>query len=177
METNDPALIKTPINNKNDKDNINDKGEFEVNTLVDYDNTEPHQNEGLRDSGTINEHSVNDHKTVKDDSVMPTRAPETKRDDGSFHDSNDKIEDNTTVNKGTDTFEEEVVDSKHVNDGDNPARQPDRRDQEGGSPFDGNVNEETVGSEAPQSQEITDMNRYASVDNAQTRILNPDEKD
>ncbi|CAN6961267.1 hypothetical protein FQV37_1105 [Psychrobacter nivimaris] len=87
------------------------------------------------------------------------------------------IENHTNHNKGTDTFEEEVVDSEHVNDDDNPARQPDRRDQQGSSPFDDNINEDTVGSEAPKSEGITDMNRYANVDNAQTRVLNPDEKD
>jgi len=95
----------------------------------------------------------------------------------SFHDSNDEIEESTTVNKGTDTFEEDVIGSEHVNDGDNPARQPDRRDQEGSTPFDEGINEDTVGSEAPKSEALTDMNRYASIDNAQTRILNPDEKD
>ena len=87
------------------------------------------------------------------------------------------IENHTNHNKGTDTFEEGVVDSEHVNDNDNPARQPDRRDQQGSSPFDDNINEDTVGSEAPKSEGITDMNRYANVDNAQTRVLNPDEKD
>lgn len=87
------------------------------------------------------------------------------------------IENHTNHNKGTDTFEEDVWDSEHVNDDDNPARQPDRRDQQGSSPFDDNINEETVGSAAPKSENITDMNRYANVDNAQTRVLNPDEKD
>lgn len=47
----------------------------------------------------------------------------------SFHDSDDEIEENTTVNKGTDTFQESIVGSEHVNEGDNEARQPDRRDQ------------------------------------------------
>ncbi|SNT70330.1 hypothetical protein [Psychrobacter sp. LV10R520-6] len=94
----------------------------------------------------------------------------------SFHDSDDEIEENTTVNKGTDTFQESIVGSEHVNEGDNEARQPDRRDQKGNS-FDEGINENTVGSEAPKSEGITDMNRYTSVDNAQTRILNPDEKD
>lgn len=93
-----------------------------------------------------------------------------------FHDSRHEVETNTTVNKGTDTFEEGVVGSEHVNDGDNPARQPDRRDQEGNA-FDENINEDTVRSEAPKSEGITDMNRYANIDNAQTRTLNPDEKD
>ena len=88
----------------------------------------------------------------------------------------DKIEDSTTVNKGTDTFEKGVVDSEHVNEKDNPARQPDRRDQEGGA-FDGGINETTVVSETPNSEDLTDENRYANVDNAQKRVLNPDEKD
>ena len=87
------------------------------------------------------------------------------------------IENHTNHNKGTDTFEEDVVDSKHVNDDDNPARQPDRRDQQGSSPFDENINDDTMGSEAPKSEGITDMNRYATIDNAQTRVLNSDEKD
>ena len=91
--------------------------------------------------------------------------------------NHDDVESHTNQNKGTDTLKEEVVDSEHVNDNDNPARQPDRRDQQGSSPFDDNVNEDTVGSEAPKSEGITDMNRYANIDNAQTRVLNPDEKD
>jgi hypothetical protein len=90
--------------------------------------------------------------------------------------NHDELEANTSVSNGTDTFKEDVVDSEHVNDGDNPARQPDRRDQSGNA-FDEGINEETVGSEAPKSEDITDMNRYASIDNAQSRILNPDEKD
>ncbi len=100
----------------------------------------------------------------------------TDTDKEDFHDSRDDIEDNTSVNKGTDTFNDEVVHSEHVNDGDNPARQPDRRDQEGSTAFDEDINEETVGSTAPKSEEITDKNRYASVANAQSRTLNPDEK-
>ena len=90
--------------------------------------------------------------------------------------NHDELEDNITENKGTDTFEEGIVESKHVNDDDNPARQPDRRDQPGNG-FDDNINENTVGSEAPDSEEINNMNRYASIDNAQTRVLNPDLKD
>ncbi len=86
------------------------------------------------------------------------------------------IEKKITENKGTDTFEEGVVNSEHVNDNDNPARQPDRRDQEGNA-FDDGVNEHTMVSETSKSEGITNMNRYANVDNAQTRVLNPDEKD
>ena len=90
--------------------------------------------------------------------------------------NHDELEENITENKGTDTFEKGVVASEHVNKNDNPARQPDRRDQPGNG-FDDNINEETVGSEAPDSEEINNMNRYANIDNAQTRTLNPDDKD
>lgn len=90
--------------------------------------------------------------------------------------NHDELEENITENKGTDTFEEGIVASEHVNKNDNPARQPDRRDQPGNG-FDDNINEETVGSEAPDSEKINNMNRYANVDNAQTRTLNPDDKD
>ncbi|WP_198331734.1 hypothetical protein [Psychrobacter aquimaris] len=86
------------------------------------------------------------------------------------------IEKKITENKGTDTFEEGIVNSEHVNDNDNPARQPDRRDQEGNA-FDDGVNEHTMVSETSKSEGITNMNRYANIDNAQTRVLNPDEKD
>lgn len=86
------------------------------------------------------------------------------------------IEDNTRVNKGTDTFKEGVIETEHVNKNDNPARQPDRRDQEGNA-FDEGINEHTTMPEAAKSTDINDLNRYANVDNAQTRVLNPDEKD
>lgn len=86
------------------------------------------------------------------------------------------IEKKITENKGTDTFKEGAVNSEHVNDNDNPARQPDRRDQEGNA-FDDGVNEHTMVSETFKSEGITNMNRYANIDNAQTRVLNPDEKD
>jgi len=113
---------------------------------------------------------------TKDSALTKTPIINNSKSDKEFHDSREEIETNTTVNKGADTFEEGVVDSEHVNDGDNPARQPDRRDQEGNA-FDENINEDTVRSEAPKSEGITDMNRYANIDNAQTRTLNPDEKD
>ena len=90
--------------------------------------------------------------------------------------NHDELEEETTVNKGTDTFEEGVVESEHVNDNDNPARQPDRRDQKG-NPFDDGINERNMGSDDQDSNAITEMNRYASIDNAQTRVLNPDLKD
>ncbi|WP_201556001.1 hypothetical protein [Psychrobacter sp. 72-O-c] len=112
---------------------------------------------------------------ITTDPVASNEQSAAKHND-SFHDSDDEIEENTTVNKGTDTFQESIVGSEHVNEGDNEARQPDRRDQKG-NPFDEGINENTVNSEAPKSEGITDMNRYASVDNAQTRILNSDEKD
>ena len=82
----------------------------------------------------------------------------------------------TTNEKGTETLKDEYINSEHVKEGDNPARQPDRRDQQGNTPFDDNVNENTTGTERPQSDGITDANRYATVDNAQTRVLNEDLK-
>ena len=88
----------------------------------------------------------------------------------------DKINKNITENKGTDTFKEGVINSEHVNDNDNPARQPDRRDQEGNA-FDEGINEHTIVSDTAKSAGINDLNRYANIDNAQTRVLNPDEKD
>ncbi|WP_206767434.1 hypothetical protein [Psychrobacter sp. bablab_jr012] len=88
----------------------------------------------------------------------------------------DELEDNTSVNKGTDTFEEGVVESEHVNDNDNPARQPDRRDQKGNA-FDDNINENNVREDHQESDAITNQNRYANIDNAQSRTLNVDEKD
>ncbi|CAM3974447.1 hypothetical protein PSAR109036_02235 [Psychrobacter arenosus] len=81
----------------------------------------------------------------------------------------------TSVNKGTETFDDkDVVGTEHVKAGDMPARQPDRRDQEGNA-FDEGINENTTANASPhnpKSDEITDLNRYASVDNAQTRVLN-----
>ena len=74
-----------------------------------------------------------------------------------------------------DPLHESVVESEHVYEGDLPARQPDRRDQKG-SAFDEGINEHSVGNETLKSDRINDMNRYASLDNAQTRVLNPDEK-
>ena len=82
-----------------------------------------------------------------------------------------KVESETIENtKGQETFEEGVVDTKHVNDGDNPARQPDPRDQKGEA-FDGGVNSETVPSDEPITEEINERNRYATIDKAQTRTL------
>lgn len=91
-------------------------------------------------------------------------------------DAHTEIDNSITENKGTDTFKEGVINSEHVNDNDNPARQPDRRDQEG-SAFDEGINEHTMVGDAAKSEGINDLNRYANVDNAQTRVLNPDEKD
>lgn len=110
--------------------------------------------------------------------------------DNQVVDSQAKAE--STENKGTDTLTNDNVDSEHVKQGDNAARQPDRRDQQGSTPFDGNVNQDTISkdgssvatgnvnanetTEEPQSDEINDQNRYATLDNAQTRVLNEDLK-
>lgn len=89
--------------------------------------------------------------------------------------ANDKeLQANTQITNGTETLDSEIVDSQHVNDGDNPARQPDRRDQQGAA-FDGGVNEKPTarfGQDEPKSDEITDKNRYATIDNGQKRVLN-----
>ena len=122
------------------------------------------------------------------DKIMETRDPALSKTKVAENDTREtsydsqtvnnhyELEENITENKGTDTFEEGVVASEHVNKNDNPARQPDRRDQPGNG-FDDNINESTVASEGPDSQKINNMNRYANVDNAQTRTLNPDDKD
>ena len=113
-----------------------------------------------------NDDSINSHDSANSLPSSPT----------SNEHSDSGIEQNITENKGTDTFKEGVVHSEHVNDNDNPARQPDRRDQEGNA-FDDGVNEHTMVSETSKSESINNMNRYANIDNAQTRVLNPDEKD
>lgn len=110
--------------------------------------------------------------------IQETDIRETAITENEVHSSvaHDEIEDNTRVNKGTDTFKEGVIETEHVNKNDNPARQPDRRDQEGNA-FDEGINEHTTMPEAAKSNDINDLSRYANVDNAQTRVLNPDEKD
>jgi len=162
MQTKDPALTKTPISSH---DAISEMVE---NTNDNKDPKHSEREQRQMDETVSASDRADGAATVRDDANVPR--------EGSVENHED-IERNTTVNKGTDTFEDEIVDSKHVNDGDNPARQPDRRDQNGSSAFDEGVNDQTVGSEAPQSEALNDMNRYASIDNAQTRILNPDEKD
>ena len=117
-----------------------------------------------------NDDSINSHDSANSFSSSPTSN------DNEHSDTDSGIEKSITENKGTDTFKEGVVNSEHVNDNDNPARQPDRRDQEGNA-FDDGVNEHTMVSETSKSEGINNMNRYANIDNAQTRVLNPDEKD
>lgn len=92
---------------------------------------------------------------------------------------------NLAANAGLDTHAEsatpsseeagELVNTEHVNEGDLEARSPDRRDQVG-QPFDGSINEESFGKDSPQSEDLTTFNRYANVDNAQTRILSNHEQ-
>ncbi|WP_230655997.1 hypothetical protein [Psychrobacter sp. I-STPA10] len=69
----------------------------------------------------------------------------------------------------------EVVNTEHVNEGDLAARSPDRRDQIG-QPFDGSINEHSMGSDNPQSEDLHTLNRYANVDNAQTRVLSANDQ-
>ena len=117
---------------------------------------------------------------TKDPALTKTRIEEsdvnTLDTNSTRIDAHDELEQSMTENKGTDTFKEGVINSEHVNNNDNPARQPDRRDQEGNA-FDEGINEHTIVGGTPKSADINDSNRYANVDNAQTRVLNPDEKD
>ncbi|MDO5769363.1 MAG: hypothetical protein Q4P13_07645 [Psychrobacter sp.] len=71
--------------------------------------------------------------------------------------------------------QDKAIQSPHVKQGDMDARSPDRRDQEGNTAFDEGVNENTTphyNPSEPKSDEIDDLNRYASIDNAQSRVLN-----
>ncbi|WP_227679431.1 hypothetical protein [Psychrobacter immobilis] len=117
---------------------------------------------------------------TKDPALTKTRIEEsdvnTLDTNSTRIDAHDELEQSMTENKGTDTFKEGVINSEHVDNNDNPARQPDRRDQEGNA-FDEGINEHTIVGGTPKSADINDSNRYANVDNAQTRVLNPDEKD
>lgn len=106
--------------------------------------------------------------------LQASRAPMAARTEERINERD--IEAHTHVENGADKFDSEVMQTEHVNTGDNPAREPDRRDQEG-SPFDGDINEETTGTEIPKSEFIGDHNRYASVDNAQSRVLPIEDKD
>ena len=120
----------------------------------------------------------NEKMQTKDPELTKTRIDDSDVDTLNTHtsDVHTEIENSITENKGTDTFKEGVINSEHVNDNDNPARQPDRRDQDGNA-FDEGINEHTIVGSTPKSAGINDLNRYANVDNAQTRVLNPDEKD
>ena len=129
---------------------------------------------------------THDKDTMMQNEDMQTKDPaltKTRLDDADVNRTNNhtanahtEIDNSITENKGTYTFKEGVINSEHVNDNDNPARQPDRRDQEG-SAFDEGINEHTMVGDAAKSAGINDLNRYANIDNAQTRVLNPDEKD
>ena len=120
----------------------------------------------------------NEKMQTKDPALTKTRIDDSDVDTLNTHtsDVHTEIKNGITENKGTDTFKEGVINSEHVNDNDNPARQPDRRDQEGNA-FDEGINEHTIVSDTAKSAGINDLNRYANIDNAQTRVLNPDEKD
>ena len=120
----------------------------------------------------------NEDMQTKDLALTKTRLDDADVNRTNNHTANahTEIDNSITENKGTYTFKEGVINSEHVNDNDNPARQPDRRDQEGNA-FDEGINEHTMVGDAAKSVGINDLNRYANIDNAQTRVLNPDEKD
>lgn len=198
METKDPALTKTPISSH---ETLNEMvTEHTANTpmnnqaiITDHDEIKGTRTlqETVIGAGLIEDIESLDNDAIDSrvanarvnhpDALATTRANDEwvegdiiTQDDTANH---DELEANTSVTNGTDTFDKNIVDNVHVNEGDNAARQPDRRDQQEGSAFDEGINEYTVGSEAPKSEGITEMNRYANVDNAQSRILTPDQKD
>ncbi len=178
METKDPALTKTPISSH--------ETIAEIITETIADHHIHHADEERKGTRTFQETVVGsnliadiehlDDATI-DGSNVARETVAAHNFDTNSDNSYGNLEAETSVTSHTDTFKDEVLDTKHVNDGDNPARQPDRRDQQGSSAFDEGINEDTVGSVAPKSDGINDMNRYANVDNAQSRILNVDEKD
>lgn len=165
METKDPALTKNPIA---------DSDVNEANIVHDTNNVD-HTAE-QKGTKTLQETVIGTKYTSDDIDHGDHTHEGIQHNEHNVMSTDSDIEDHTTVNKGTDTFQESLVGSVHVNAGDNEARQPDRRDQKG-HPFDEGINEHSTSSDAPSSEEITDTNRYANIDNAQTRVLNPDEKD
>ncbi len=203
METKDPALTKTPISShqalsdmivdttskahghhtRDEKKGTQALQETVVGSSLvsDIENLDDTTVSASVDNRTADGRVSNEgldyeepsHKAIVDAELAQKEA--RVRDD-EFADSHSELESDTSVTNNTETFEENIVHSEHVNDGDQPARQPDRRDQEG-NPFDDNVNEYTMSEDAPKSDSINDLNRYANIDNAQSRVLNPDEKD
>ena len=180
MQTKDPALTKTPI----DGDNIHNAKTHDAmaDSIVASTHIGHHDDHANKSTETFQE-TVIGTRYASDNAEHHDRHehPNNHTHEEIHHDSynimstDDSIGNRTTTNKGTDTFQETVVGSEHINDGDNPARQPDRRDQEG-SAFDDGINEHTITENGAKSEGINDLNRYANIDNAQTRVLNPDEK-
>lgn len=125
----------------------------------------------MGDTDTTLRNPQTDAMTVE--ALQTTQSPMESRSVARHHEGN--LDAHTHVENGTATLDSDVMQTEHVNSGDNPAREPDRRDQQG-SPFDGNINEQTTGTEIPKSDFIDDHNRYASIDNAQSRTLTPDEE-
>ena len=189
METKDPALTKTPISSH---DPI-----AEIITETNADHHIHHyadeEGKGTRtlQETVVGSNLIADIEHLDDDIIDGSNVAREavvahNFDDNHSFDANSdnhsnhhygNLEAETSVTNNTDTVKEEVLNTRHVKEGANPARQPDRRDQQGSSAFDDGINEDTVGSVAPKSDGINDMNRYANVDNAQSRILNVDEKD
>jgi|GEM_PF-554456 len=141
-------------------------------------------NQPMRDDTLLDSHLAADQaesatlRTPQTDAMaveelQATRTPMADRAEMRLNERD--VQAHSHVENGTDTFDSDVMQTEHVNPGDNPAREPDRRDQEG-SPFDNNVNEETTGTEVPKSEFIDDHNRYASIDNAQSRVLPTEDK-
>ncbi|WP_352338545.1 hypothetical protein [Psychrobacter sp. 16-MNA-CIBAN-0192] len=184
MQTKDPALTKTLIVDGKDKtDHLHTGEHHHVTPELIHDDLHHKGTETLQETviGTLytSDHIFDDvihehdgHLHGQYDSAVPH--------DESIHHGDHRVQRALDEHKNTATFQETVVGSghipeDHIDEGDILARYPDRRDQEGNA-FDDGINEHSVRSEVPKSESINDMNRYATIDNAQTRVLNPDEK-
>lgn len=159
METKDPALTKTRIVDNNTHSS-------------ERDHLNPHY---------IGGHDEHKGTETFQETVIGTRYPsdDIHHDHETHHHNHGTVYSDVigdTNHKGTETLQETVVGNEHVHEGDNIDLQPDRRDQKG-NPFDEGINEHSTSSGREQSDVINDMNRYANIDNAQSRVLTPDEKD
>lgn len=167
MKTNDPNLTKTPI--EADDHAISENSASSDTASLDTVSSD------TVSSDTANLDTASSDTASLDTASSDTAVETSQRELSPGTKTSNAIDKETTVNKGTDTFDENVVGTEHVKDGDIPARQPDRRDEQGSNAFDEGVNEDTTAhydKSEPKSEDINERNRYATVDNAQSRVLN-----
>ena len=145
METKDPALTKTRIDDteiRTDHTQVSSTQASSHDVIAGHDDTP-------KGTETFQETVIGTRYVSDDVEHGAHRHEDIHHDNHNVMSTDDDIEsqtttNNTAINKGTETFQETVVATEHVNDGDNPARQPDRRDQKG-SAFDRGINEHSIG--------------------------------